>query len=228
MRGRVVTIMAAAGTSSRMGGLDKLFVELDGQPLLAHTVGVFEGCPAIQEIVLVVSEANLQNAWDLSVRQGWHKVTSICRGGQRRQDSVKQGLLQAGSCDWVVIHDGARPLVTREIIEKGLAEAKEHGAAVAAVPVKDTIKVAQADLTVRSTLDRSLLWVVQTPQVFRYDLIYQGYTSPLGEATDDAMLLERLGVKVKLYMGSYENIKVTTPEDFALAELIYHRRKASG
>jgi 2-C-methyl-D-erythritol 4-phosphate cytidylyltransferase len=123
----------------------------------------------------------------------------------------------------VGIHDGARPLVTAELIQRGLAVARETGAAVAAVPVTDTIKIAGDDGIVRETPPRSNLWAVQTPQVFRYDIISDAYRQVTAEVTDDASLVERLGYRVKLYMGSYDNIKITTPDDLALAQVLWQK-----
>ncbi len=130
------------------------------------------------------------------------------------------GLKQLKDCQWVVIHDGARPLVTKDLIERGLSEAKDTGAAVAALPVTDTIKIAGDDRIVQQTPLRQNLWAVQTPQVFRFDIIAQAYKKAKGEVTDDASLVERLGYKVKLYMGAYDNIKITNPDDLALAEVL--------
>ena len=130
------------------------------------------------------------------------------------------GLKRVKDCDWVVIHDGARPFLTIDLIRDGLEAATETGVAVAAVPVKDTIKLADDDRIVEETLPRQQLWTVQTPQVFRFDIITRAYSHPAGEVTDDASLAEQLGYKVKLYLGSYYNIKVTTPEDLSLAEVI--------
>ena len=134
------------------------------------------------------------------------------------------GLNRISDCEWVVIHDGARPLITVDLIERGLEAAGETGAAVAAVPVTDTIKVVGDDRLVQETLPRHSLWAVQTPQVFRFDIITEAYRQAEAEVTDDASLVEMLGYKVKLYLGTYDNIKVTTPDDLALAEwLLYHR-----
>jgi 2-C-methyl-D-erythritol 4-phosphate cytidylyltransferase len=138
---------------------------------------------------------------------------------------VAAGLSQLENCDWVVVHDCARPLVTADLIERGLTEARETGAAVAAVPVTDTIKMAGDDRIVHQTLLRQNLWAVQTPQVFRLDIIAEAYRQAKGEVTDDASLVEQLGYKVKLYMGAYDNIKVTTPDDLALAEILWQRRE---
>ena len=222
--GRVGAVIAAAGESRRMGGVDKVFALLGGKPVLAWVIDTFEGCSSVNDIVVVVSEPSLERCRQLLAGEKWSKVTDICIGGKRRQDSVLAGLNKLAHCDWVIVHDGARPLVTEDLIYRGLSEAGETGAAVAAVPVTDTIKVAENGGLVEQTLPRHNLWAVQTPQVFRFDIISEAYSRVPGEVTDDASLVERLGYKVKLYMGSYDNIKVTTPGDLALAELLWTRR----
>ena len=168
--------------------------------------------------MVVVNRNTLEWCRRLVAEQGWSKVTEVCPGGERRQDSVVAGLNQLSRCDWVVIHDGARPLLTEDLIYRGLNEAEETGAAVAAVPVTDTIKLAGDDRTVQLTLLRHNLWIVQTPQVFRFDIIAEAHRQVKDEVTDDASPVEQLGYKVKLYMGSYDNIKITTPDDLALVE----------
>ena len=135
------------------------------------------------------------------------------------------GLSRLSDCVWVVIHDGARPLVTVGLIEQGLEVAQETGAAVAAVPVTDTIKLTGGDRIVHQTPPRQNLWAVQTPQVFSAKTITEAYSRANGDVTDDATLVEQLGYKVKLYMGSYDNIKVTTPDDLALAEILWQKRE---
>jgi len=171
--------------------------------------------------VLVVSGGNLELCHRLVAEQEWTKVTRICLGGKRRQDSVAAGLSQLNQCQWVIIHDGARPLVSVELIENGLDTARETGAAVAAVPVTDTIKITDNDRVVQNTPSRQSLWAVQTPQIFRSDIITKAYQQATVEVTDDATLVERLSYKVKLYMGSYNNIKITTPDDLVLAEALW-------
>jgi 2-C-methyl-D-erythritol 4-phosphate cytidylyltransferase len=206
-----------------MGGIDKVFAPLGGKPALAQVIDAFDGCDSIDQIVVVVSRRNLKKCRQLIAGEGWPKPIEVCAGGRRRQDSVAVGL-KLLDCDWVVIHDGARPLVTSTLIERGLSAAKETGAAVAAVPVTDTIKLAETDRIVHQTLLRQNLWAVQTPQVFRYGLISEAYRKAKEEVTDDASLVERLGYRVKLYMGAYDNIKITTPDDLALAELLWQKR----
>ena len=215
----------AAGSSQRMGGIDKVFALLGGAPVLARVIDVFHRCTSVDQIVIVLNEQNLAQGQQLVAEQGWSKVTDVCPGGRRRQDSVIAGLSRLSHCYWVVIHDGARPLLTKDLIYRGLTEAKETGAAVAAVPVTDTIKMAGVDRIVHQTPPRQNLWAVQTPQVFRFDIITEAYHRTKGEVTDDASLVEQLGYQVKLYMGSYDNIKVTTPDDLALAELLWQKRE---
>jgi len=220
---KVGAIIAAAGSSERMGGQDKMFALLGGKPLLARVVDVFQTCNLIDQIVVVVGEQSLGKGMQLVAERRWSKVTDVCPGGERRQDSVAVGLSRLSQCQWVVIHDGARPLVTEDLIQRGLAEAEETGAAVAAVPVTDTIKVAGEDRLVQHTPPRNSLWAVQTPQVFRFDIINEAYCRAKVDVTDDASLVEQSGYKVKLYMGAYDNIKVTTPDDLALAEVLWQK-----
>jgi 2-C-methyl-D-erythritol 4-phosphate cytidylyltransferase len=208
-----------------MGGVDKAFAPLGRKTVLAHVLDAFENCDSVSQIVVVVSRKNLKKCRQLIADEGRPKPIEVCAGGRRRQDSVAAGLKRLKDCWWVVIHDGARPLITRDLIERGLKAARETGAAVAAIPVTDTIKLAESDKIVHQTLLRQNLWAVQTPQVFRYRLISEAYQQAKGEATDDASLVERLGYKVKLYMGAYDNIKITTPDDLALAEVLLKKHE---
>lgn len=216
-------VIVAAGRSRRMAGVDKLWAALpgpDGQPLLARAVAVFESCPVIDRIVLVVSRDAVGRAQELVLEEGFAKARAVVAGGARRQDSVRAGLEALGTCEWVVVHDGARPLVTRELIERGLETARATGASCCALPVPDTIKEADDEGNVVRTLDRSRLWLAQTPQTFRYDLLLKAHRHAEGDATDDAALVEALGVQVRLYQGSPANLKVTTSEDLALVEAL--------
>jgi 2-C-methyl-D-erythritol 4-phosphate cytidylyltransferase len=216
-------VIAGAGSSQRMG-TDKVFIPLAGKPLLAWSVDVCQGCELVNHIVIVLSESKLDLGRRLVAERGWSKVVEVCPGGKRRQDSVRQGLNKLKGCDWVIIHDGARPFLTLELIRDGLEAAQSTGAAVAAVPVKDTIKLCGSDLIVRETLNRQELWAAQTPQVFRFDIITKAHEQVKDDVTDGASMVEQLGYKVKLYMGSYGNIKITTPEDLALAEVIARKK----
>ena len=216
-------VIVGAGSSQRLGA-DKLFLPLAGKPLLAWSVDVCQNCELLSQIVIVLNESNLDSGRNLVAERGWSKVVGVCLGGERRQDSVRQGLKELKRCDWVVIHDGARPFLTLDLIRDGLEAARGTGATTAAVPVKDTIKVGDDNEMVRETLHRQRLWAVQTPQVFRFDIITRAHGQVTDEVTDDATLAERLGYEVKLYMGSYHNIKITTPDDLALAEIVVKER----
>ena len=220
---KVGAIIVAAGESRRMGGVDKVFALLGGKPVLAWVLDAFDSCDSVSQIVVVVSEKNLERCRQLVAEGRLSKPIEVCAGGRWRQDSVAAGLSRLNRCHWVVIHDGARPLITADLIERGLKAARETGAAVAAVPVTDTIKVAGDDRLVQQTLPRRNLWAVQTPQVFRFDIITEAYHRTKGDVTDDASLVEQLGYRVKLYMGSYDNIKITTPGDLALAEFLWQK-----
>ena len=212
---KVAVIIAAGGSGKRMGR-PKQFLPLAGKAVVEWTIEVFRKIKVVGQIVLAVPEDDLERAKNLGV--------TVVAGGEERGDSVKNGLKAvAPDTDIVMIHDGARPLITPDIIEKAISEAKEYGAAVVGVPVKDTIKRVGDDLIIKDTVDRQALWSAQTPQVFKYEIITRAYAKK-GSATDDAKLVEDLGIKVKMVMGSYENIKITTPEDLIVAEAILRSR----
>ena len=214
----VGAVIVAAGAGTRMAGADKLFTEVAGRPVLAHAIAAFEDCPAIDRIVLVLSERNLERGRELVKRHAFTKVTAVVTGGERRQDSVRLGLESLGKCDYVAVHDGARPLVTPNVIERGIEAARETGAAVPAVPVADTVKEAGTDGIVLRTLDRSRLRAIQTPQVFRYGLLMRAHREITADVTDDAAMVEALGEPVRLFEGDRFNLKVTTSEDMRLVE----------
>ena len=221
---RVGAVIAAGGSSQRMGGIDKTFALLGGEPLLARVVAAFQSCTAVDQVVIVLPERSLEAGRQLVTAHAWRKVSAVVAGGARRQDSVLNGLEKLDNCRWAAIHDGARPLVTPELIERGLSAADETGAAIAAVPVTDTIKIAADDLTVQGTPPRRNLWSVQTPQVFRLDLIVSAYRQIKTEVTDDSTAVERAGGRVRIYLGAYDNIKITTPDDLDVAELLLRKR----
>ncbi len=225
MISRVGAIIVAAGSSRRMG-VDKTLLPLKGKPLIAWSADVCQACDLVNQMVIVLNKANFNAVEKLAVGRGWSK-SRLCLGGSRRRDSVRQGLDLLEGCHWVVIHDGARPFLTTELIRRGLEAAQETGTAIAAVPVKDTVKFCDGDMTVRKTLPRDMVWMAQTPQVFRFDIIAEAHARVKDDVTDDAELVEKLGYTVRLYMGSYSNIKVTTPEDFLLAEIIAGEDNAS-
>lgn len=223
---RVGAVIVAAGASVRMEGIDKTFAPLGGEPLIVHTVAAFEQCPSVGIINIVVAGANRAAILALIKRRKWQKVHKVVKGGPRRQDSVAAGLSELPPCDWVVVHDGARPLVTPALITEGLKEVVITGAAIAAVPSKDTVKVIGSRGEVEFTPDRREIWMVQTPQVFNRSLLTWVHEQVKTEATDDAAMVERMGIPVRVFTGSYNNIKVTTPEDLQIAEVLLGSRKA--
>ena len=201
-----------------MGGVDKTFAPLLGTSLIAHTLSHFESSPVVSEIVLVLAGEAVDRGRQMVADGGYLKVSNVVAGGRRRQDSVCNGLLALAPCDYAMVHDGARPIIDDSMLERAAAAAVEHGAAIAGVPVKDTIKRVGPDLAIADTPDRSLLWQAQTPQVFRYDLLLEAHRVCDGDFTDDAAMVESLGHTVRMYEGSYENIKVTTSGDLVIAE----------
>ena len=203
-----------------MGGVDKTFAPLLGTALIAHTLNRFESSPIISEIILVLTEESIDLGTKLVSDAGYRKVSCVVAGGRRRQDSVRNGLLALTPCDYAMIHDGARPVIEEGMLQRAAGAARDYGAAVAGVPVKDTIKRVGPGLVIEDTPDRSLLWQAQTPQVFRYDLVMEAHRLCDGDFTDDAAMVESLGHTVHMYEGSYENIKVTTAGDLVIAETL--------
>lgn len=230
MQDTSAAIIVAAGSSYRMGGHDKLWMPLNGRIILARTIDVFNSSPLIDTIILVVNAERRGDATKLCIQEDWRKISAIASGGPRRQDSVRIGLdtlaKNTPTCDWVMIHDGARPLVTHTLLEAGLQAVQAQQAAIAAVPIKDTIKQAQHGI-ITTTLDRTELWSIQTPQVFSFPLIHHAHHSPSAAAdvTDDAALLEHSGHPVAIFPGSYTNIKITTQEDILIAEALLQGSK---
>lgn len=224
--GPVGSIIVAAGESRRMGGVNKMWSDLAGKPVLARSLAVFLQSPLIDSVVVVVGKNDISLAEKLESGNTAGKSVRICVGGERRQDSVAAGLKQLPLCEWVIVHDGARPLITLDLIEKGLKAAQETGAATAAVPVKDTIKSVDSYMKVEETLPRQRLWSVQTPQVFRFNLIKEAHRKFHDSVTDDASMIELLGHKIKVFEGSYDNIKITTPHDMVIAEALLKTRES--
>jgi 2-C-methyl-D-erythritol 4-phosphate cytidylyltransferase len=219
----VAAILVAAGLGQRMGQ-DKTFMDLGGKPIISWSLNALQESMCIDSIVLVLHKDVIDMGRKLVSRSGWSKVNAVCEGGERRQDSVRNGLNAANVSEWVVVHDGARPFLTCKLIEDGVRAAVETGAACAAVEVKDTIKQVDDNGIVIHTLQRSRLRAIQTPQVFRFDVLKKAYELIRGEFTDDAGIVERAGYRVKLYPGDYENMKITTPDDLVRAEIIARRR----
>lgn len=227
---RTAAVVLAAGQGKRMqSAVAKQFLLLAGEPVICHSLRAFEESD-VETIVLVTGQDEIDYCRkEIVEKYGFTKVMDVVAGGKERYHSVYEGLRALSSCmdedSIVLIHDGARPMITQEIITRTIENAKEYGACVAAMPVKDTIKVADPAGFARVTLDRSTLWQMQTPQTFAYGLVYGAYKKLLSNTdyqkgiTDDAMVVETMcDGKVKLVEGSYENIKVTTPDDMIIAE----------
>lgn len=220
----VGALILAAGSSQRMRGIDKTFAPVLGKPLILHTLSVFLECPEIQKIVLVMPESNLERGRKLIEEHVGPGRVALCAGGNRRQDSAARGLDALGPCNLVAIHDGARPCISLKNLQNALDDARDHGSAVVAVPVTDTVKRADSEGYVSAAVPREGLWAMQTPQVFPYGVLQRAYREVSEDVTDDASMVERLGVKIMLTQGSPTNLKVTTPGDLELAEMILRAR----
>ena len=221
-------IVLAAGQGKRMHSkIQKQFLEIQGYPVLYYSLRCFQESPLIQDIILVTGEDALSYCKEEIVKKyGFTKVSNVIAGGKERYDSVYAGLCACKDCRYVLIHDGARPFITEEIIERGLEKVKETGACVVGMPSKDTIKLSDAEGYVKETPDRKCVWTIQTPQIFSYALIREAHDSirkkDMSKITDDAMVIEQeTGVKVALAEGSYQNIKIKTTEDIYIAESFF-------
>ena len=234
---KITAIIPASGRGTRMqSSVAKQYMELCGKPLLYHTIKAFEES-AVDEIILVVPEGEEDFVRTTIVEpNGFYKVKRIVVGGEARYNSVFNGLLAAEGSDYVLIHDGARPLVDEGLISRCIEKVQKEKACIAAVPVKDTIKEIGSDGTVEQTIDRSKLYAIQTPQCFEYPLILMAYSKLFRQAatgqismegiTDDASVVERMTEQpVKLVQGDYRNLKVTTPEDIVVAEALIRSKK---
>lgn len=221
----VTAIVVAAGKATRMEGIDKQLADLCGMPVILHSLLAFDRHPAIRQVVVVCREEDIPEYLDLTGAYGLKKLRSIVKGGESRQASVFAGVGAADpESEYLCIHDGARPLVEEETITACLSDAKEYGAATAAVPVKDTIKVSDGGGYIATTPDRSLLYSTQTPQIFAAPLYREAMAKAKADGvsyTDDCQLVESLGQKVRLSKGSYANLKITTPEDLLIAQALF-------
>lgn len=218
-------VIVSAGTGSRMKkDINKQFIKLNNKEIVAHTIDRFYNNENIDDIVVVIREDE-EEYFNKNIKEkyGFTNI-KVAHGGNERQDSVFNGIkMLKKECDVVLIHDGARPFVTEDIIKRSINKANEHNAIVVGVKVKDTIKVVSDNGNIVDTPNRSYLWSVQTPQVFKYDIITKAYEDAYNNnyyGTDDAMLVERIGYNVKMIEGSYNNIKITTQEDLEFGEQI--------
>ena len=226
----VTAIIPAAGQGKRMmAGVNKVFLELSGKPILLHTVAKFSACPSVDRLVVVVAEDEIVFIRRLLRGIPNLKPLEVVAGGSERQYSIANGLKAMNpDTEYVIVHDGARPLVSRETIDQVIETAKMEGAAVAAVPEKNTVKVIDDNNQVVSTPKRSTIWEIQTPQAFKRSIIERAYKQAETEGflgTDDASLVERLGVPVKVVMSDYQNIKITTPEDLLIGEAFLREKR---
>ncbi len=215
-------IVLAAGQGKRMkAGKNKQFIDLEGKPVIIHTLSVFETDPWCKEIKLVINEKEKDIFKELLDQYPIQKIKEIVIGGVERQDSVYNGLTSLKSAEIVLVHDGARPFISREVIHNLVETASKEGAAIVGVPVKDTIKRVSREGVVEETVERSSLWSIQTPQAFRYPILKEAHEIAKTEnylGTDEASLVERIQVPVHIVEGEYENFKLTTPEDLLLAK----------
>ncbi|MCX5856393.1 MAG: 2-C-methyl-D-erythritol 4-phosphate cytidylyltransferase [Deltaproteobacteria bacterium] len=227
---KTVAIIPAGGLGKRMqGSLSKQYLRVGGKPILAHTLNIFQLSPDIDDIVLVTPEEDVMSVRQTIVEHwGIFKVRHVLAGGPQRQDSVRNGLTAIGDeVDMVLIHDAVRPFITGDMIHRAVREAEKWGAVTMGVPVKDTVKRVDQGGWILETLNRQVLWLTHTPQAFKRSVIQEAYRKADEDrfsGTDDASLVERMGFRVKMIEASYENIKITTPEDLLLAELLIKRQ----
>jgi 2-C-methyl-D-erythritol 4-phosphate cytidylyltransferase len=230
---RTLAIILAGGAGKRMGAAtNKQFLLIDKKPIIVHTLQIFEDCRSIDGIYLVVNQKDLPLIQEeILETYRFNKLMKLVIGGKLRQDSVKNGLEAIEKpCDIVIIHDGARPLISPSFIEKGISLMEVFDAVIPALPVKDTVKVVSKEGFVSKTLARDSLWNVQTPQIFRYELIVKAYrdgTAKKVHGYDDASFVEHMGKKVKVIEGSPYNLKITTPEDLIIAQGILSQLKGN-
>ena len=219
-------VIVAAGSASRMGGIDKVMAELDGEPMVVKSVRAFQNCDAIREIVVVTRPDLIVPIRDLC--SGFDKVTAVVAGGKDRPGSVSNGLgALSAKVTLAAIHDGARPLISWQVIDRTVRAANTYGAAAPAIPVKDTIKLVQGGI-VKETPERKNLYAVQTPQVFDFDLLrgaLKKAAAEKAEITDDCSAVERLGMSVKIVEGDERNLKITTPIDLTIAKMLLEENK---
>ena len=228
-RPRCAALVAAAGSSSRMGGVNKLLEDLDGMPVLVRTLTALQRSELVDEIIIATREEEIVEISDLCHTYGISKCTKVVRGGESRVHSVMRAAVEAApGTGFLAVQDGARPLVTPELIDRVIREAHRCNAAAPAIPVKDTVKTVKDGEMVDTTLDRSLLRAVQTPQVFSADLLKAALQNALDQnlpITDDCSAVEQLGKVVYLVEGEEENLKITTPTDLILARALLQARE---
>lgn len=223
----VSAVIAAGGRGTRMGaGFNKVFMKLCGDEILLHTIRAFNESPFVDEIIVVTGAEDIERVKELAKAHNIMKLTEVTEGGETRRASVYNGI-RASHGDIIAVHDGARCLISQKEIADAVEDCRSFGAAAVGVPCKDTLKSADDNGFIAGTIDRSRTYLIQTPQIFRRDLITAAHEKAADEGfepTDDCMLIERYGGRIKITEGSYDNIKLTTPEDIAVAERILQRR----
>jgi 2-C-methyl-D-erythritol 4-phosphate cytidylyltransferase len=209
----VGVIIVAAGSSKRMEGVDKIFMTVAGKSVLEWTTSAFEASGSVNDIAIVLPADKIREGKALVEKNNWKKVRAVCAGGERRQDSVRNGMQHLAHCDYIMVHDGARPCVSERIIRDGLENAIKFGAAVPGVKVSDTIKRIDASGLISSHVDREGLSAIQTPQVFKTAILADAYKELKDNVTDDSSVVQTLGYPVRVFDGALDNIKITTKTD---------------
>jgi len=230
---QVIAIIPAAGSGTRMGlTRAKQFIDLCGKPILAVTLSHFQRCNLVDRIVVAVSQDDVDYCLrEIVDRYKLSKVFKVIVGGRRRQDSVRKGVeAVTNCCRWVLIHDGVRPLVTNGLIERVIKAANDFRAVITGLPVKETIKEIDRQGRILRSINRRDLWLIQTPQIFRWEDIHLAHQEAIKhgweEATDDAFLIEKMGIPIKIIQGEEDNIKVTTPQDLDIARFLMSKKSA--
>ena len=216
----VGVVLVAAGNSTRMGSMDKIFSKIGNKEVISYSLSVFNSSPIVGSIVLVLNKSSIKSGQKLVMNYGFDKVSKIVIGGARRQDSVLLGLKEVNDFDIIMIHDGARPFINSNILKLGKSAVNKTGSAIPVIPLEDSIKSVNTDGFVVDHVDRKNLYLVQTPQVFHHDIIFQAHHNIKKDVTDDSAMVELNNGKVSVFQGLKDNIKLTTLSDYSLAESI--------
>ena len=217
---RVGVVITAGGQSQRMGGIDKIFALINGYPVIVHSIRPFLESSEFHQIVVVLSKENLSLAQSWVDHLKWGEKLLLSVGGERRQDSVRNGIQLLGDCQWIVVHDGARPCIDSNFLTKALTTAFKLGSAVPVVPLIDTLKILDDSGFVKETVPREQFWRVQTPQIFCQKVLSEAHKKISQTVSDDAQMVELLGYKIGTFLGVDQNIKITTPKDIPIAKAI--------
>ena len=224
----VAVVLLAAGQSTRMGKIDKIFAKIKQKEVISYSLSVFNSSPLIGSIILVTSSSSIKMGEELVEKYGFNKVSKIISGGKRRQDSVKLGLKEVKGFEIIMIHDGARPFINFNILKSGVETVNKTGASIPVIPLEDSIKYIDASGFVIKNIDRKNLYLVQTPQVFHNEVILDAHDKIKQDVTDDASMVELNNGKIYVFEGLKDNIKLTTLHDYLLAESIVSYNITSG